>query len=825
MNIVSATITGSLVLNGVNISSITGSESSINALNSFTASAATTGSNQFNGNQTVTGSLNITGSLIVTGSIIGTVTTASYVLNAVSASYAANATSASYALASTSSSYAANSDLLDGRDSTTFANTGSNSFVGTQNINGAVAITGSLTTTGAITAQTLNVQQVTSSIVYSSGSNIFGNSVSNTQSMTGSVGITGSLSVNGNITGSIIKVNELINVSASTTNVTTFGSIGYNGTIGNFWRTKAGTFADFAFIRESGAYVLRNAVGTDNLYAAGDLNITGVLNGTSATFSNSITLNSASNPSPGFFLFNYTTANANSRSWKISNDQVDWGDFAIQQSTTQTGSTYATKLLINAAGAATFTSTINIKDASIANVQIAKASFFGYSSSYVTALIGGTGSQTLAFNVDVSANAGGSFTGNGNEYLWRNTGSFKTPNAANTEYNTLLSWNSSGQLTVTGAATFSSSIAATSATFSGNIALGTTPASAAAGAVIRLPFDNAIRWRNSTNTGDIGLYVGASNLFQFDSGINVAGAATFSSSVTIVNYTTGSSLFVGGAATNGVSNGIVLLQSGRVPQSGSDTTGTNGLLFQHTISSATTVNGGYIYNGRENVFGSTSDVNTFISFATTSANTNNERMRISSGGQINILDSYFIANSTNGYRFNNQANTFNNVIFSDNGNVTIRGALSKGSGSFRIEHPLPSLSKTHHLVHSFIEGPQADLIYRGKLTLINGKAQANIDEVSTMTEGTFEVLCREVQCFTTNESGWDLIKGKVIGNIIYIESQNENSTDEISWMVIGERKDKHMMDTEWTDENGKVIVEPLKPIQTEDLTDTQLENK
>jgi len=151
--------------------------------------------------------------------------------------------------------------------------------------------------------------------------------------------------------------------------------------------------------------------------------------------------------------------------------------------------------------------------------------------------------------------------------------------------------------------------------------------------------------------------------------------------------------------------------------------------------------------------------------------------------------------------------------------VSIPGALSKGSGSFRIEHPLPSLSETHQLVHSFIEGPKADLIYRGKLTLVNGKAQANIDEVSTMTEGTFEVLCREVQCFTTNESGWDLIKGKVIGNIIYIESQNEKSTDEISWMVIGERKDKHMMDTEWTDENGKVIVEPLKPIEPEPMED------
>jgi len=89
-------------------------------------------------------------------------------------------------------SYSTNANLLDNRDSTTFANTGSNSFVGNQNISGSVAITGSLVTTGTITAQTLNVQQVTSSIIYSSGSNVFGNSISNTQVMTGSIQVTGS---------------------------------------------------------------------------------------------------------------------------------------------------------------------------------------------------------------------------------------------------------------------------------------------------------------------------------------------------------------------------------------------------------------------------------------------------------------------------------------------------------------------------------------------------------------------------------------------------------------------------------------------------------
>jgi hypothetical protein len=145
-----------------------------------------------------------------------------------------------------------------------------------------------------------------------------------------------------------------------------------------------------------------------------------------------------------------------------------------------------------------------------------------------------------------------------------------------------------------------------------------------------------------------------------------------------------------------------------------------------------------------------------------------------------------------------------------NGNVAVAGALSKGSGSFRIDHPLPSMTDTHELVHSFIEGPQADLIYRGKVNLVDGVATVDIDAASSMTEGTFVALCRDVQCFTTNESDWTAVRGSVTGNLLKIEAEDSASTASISWMVIGERHDKHMMDTDWTDINGKVIVEPLK---------------
>jgi len=166
----------------------------------------------------------------------------------------------------------------------------------------------------------------------------------------------------------------------------------------------------------------------------------------------------------------------------------------------------------------------------------------------------------------------------------------------------------------------------------------------------------------------------------------------------------------------------------------------------------------------------------------------------------------------------NQTNA-NYVIASGDGLGTINlscattavsGNLTKGSGSFKIDHPLPEKTDTHHLVHSFIEGPQADLIYRGKVNLVGGTATVNIDQAADMTEGTFVALCRDVQCFTTNESDWTAVRGSVAGNILTIEAQDSTSTASISWMVIGERQDKHMYDTGWTDDNGKVIVEPLK---------------
>ncbi len=146
----------------------------------------------------------------------------------------------------------------------------------------------------------------------------------------------------------------------------------------------------------------------------------------------------------------------------------------------------------------------------------------------------------------------------------------------------------------------------------------------------------------------------------------------------------------------------------------------------------------------------------------------------------------------------------------ENGDVRLDGALSKGSGSFKISHPLPALNETHNLVHSFIEGPQADNLYRGEATLVNGTATVDLDVAGRMTPGTFVLLNTNVSCFTSNETDWTPVRGSVSGSTLTIEAKTATSTATVHWLVIGERHDQHMLDTEWTDENGRVITEPTK---------------
>ncbi len=192
--------TGSFTYNGVDLSNLTGSTTdsgsistkidnlnlATSSLNSFTSSINTTIKNKLNSESVISGSVQV----LITG-------TTGY--SDFSSSISSSIGSLSGSVATTTSGLASRITSVENKTGS-YATTGSNIFVGSQIITGSICSNDSIVTTGQIVAQTINVQQVTSSIVYSCGSNTFGCSLTNTQLFTGSVIMTGSLTSYGQVT-------------------------------------------------------------------------------------------------------------------------------------------------------------------------------------------------------------------------------------------------------------------------------------------------------------------------------------------------------------------------------------------------------------------------------------------------------------------------------------------------------------------------------------------------------------------------------------------------------------------------------------------------
>jgi len=133
----------------------------------------------------------------------GSIASASYAAYAANAGYATNAGHANISDSATSSSYAFNATTSSYSLIATSA-----SYASTSSYASNFNVSGNLVVGGDITAQTLHVQTITSSIIFSSGSNVLGNNTSNTQTLIGSVTVSGSFNVTGsatinNLTGSL----------------------------------------------------------------------------------------------------------------------------------------------------------------------------------------------------------------------------------------------------------------------------------------------------------------------------------------------------------------------------------------------------------------------------------------------------------------------------------------------------------------------------------------------------------------------------------------------------------------------------------------------
>jgi len=195
-----------------------------------------------NNQHELSGSLNVTGSLNVLQNVVNNLT-ASF---AISASYVEGAASDWNTLANKPDGIVSSSTQVQNYN--IFTTTGSNTF------NGSQTISGSLIVTDTITAQQFNIEFISSSVIYESGSTKFGDSADDTHQFTGS------LSVLGTISGSLVLPTGILSSS------TQFNAL--TGTSASF-ATTASAATSITFTPSSASFATTSSAATSITFTPG----------------------------------------------------------------------------------------------------------------------------------------------------------------------------------------------------------------------------------------------------------------------------------------------------------------------------------------------------------------------------------------------------------------------------------------------------------------------------------------------------------------------------------------------------------------------------
>ncbi|KAF0248271.1 MAG: hypothetical protein FD167_2328, partial [bacterium] len=115
------------------------------------------------------------------------------------------------------------------------------------------------------------------------------------------------------------------------------------------------------------------------------------------------------------------------------------------------------------------------------------------------------------------------------------------------------------------------------------------------------------------------------------------------------------------------------------------------------------------------------------------------------------------------------------------GNTTVTGVLSKGAGTFKIDHPLDPENK--FLYHSFVESPDMMNIYNGNIV-----TDKNGDAVVTLPD-YFEALNKDFryQLTVVGQFAQAIIADEMSNSRFTIKTDKPNV--KVSWQVTGIRKD------------------------------------
>jgi hypothetical protein len=185
--------------------------------------------------------------------------------------------------------------------------------------------------------------------------------------------------------------------------------------------------------------------------------------------------------------------------------------------------------------------------------------------------------------------------------------------------------------------------------------------------------------------------------------------------------------------------------------------------YNYIISDICNTNYNFIGGGRNNLICGYNVYSAYDSSILGGANN-----CISKGCNVHIIGSGINAGGTNDITYMN--------------NVKIFGNLAKGTGTFEISHPNPEKTKTHKLIHSFVESPTAgDNIYRYEVEVKDGVAIIELPDY-------YEYLNENTQIWVTAKNGFGVGYG-VVSEDLKIATIYANKDLTYNILIIGTRKD------------------------------------
>ena len=117
------------------------------------------------------------------------------------------------------------------------------------------------------------------------------------------------------------------------------------------------------------------------------------------------------------------------------------------------------------------------------------------------------------------------------------------------------------------------------------------------------------------------------------------------------------------------------------------------------------------------------------------------------------------------------------------GDLDIVGNISKGGGTFKIDHPMDPENK--YLVHSFVESPEMMNVFNGNITTdAQGFATVTMPDYFEASNKDFRY-----QLTVIGQFAQAIVKEKINGNKFIIQTNTPNV--EVSWQVTGVRNDPY----------------------------------